>query len=97
MKEINKMIVFGMCVDNSEERFKELIGPSFDEFNTFYWALRNSSIDPNDIEGIQCRRCGPSFQFTIFATEDAKKRVTGSGFNVRNRGISIHIPITKGV
>lgn len=97
MKELNKLAVFGMCVDNSEERFKELIGPSFDEFNSFYWALRDSSIDINDIEDIQCRKAGPSFQFTIFATEEAKKRMTGTGFSKQNQGITIHIPITKGV
>lgn len=97
MIELNKLAVFGMCVDNSEERFKELIGPAFDEFNAFYGALQKSSIDPKDIEGIRCVKTGPSFQFTIYATKEAMLRIAETGSECTKTGVTVHIPITKGV
>lgn len=89
MERLNKLMVFDMCVDGSrdgaKERFKDLIGPMFKEFNSFYSALRNASVCPSDIDVITYKQLGQNVTFSIHATNDPT-----------DHGIIIHIPITKG-
>lgn len=89
MERLNKLTVFDMCVDGSrdgaKERFKDLIGPMFKEFNSFYRALRTASVQPSDIDVITYQQMGQMLQFTIHATNDPQ-----------DHGITVHIPITKG-
>ena len=98
MERLNKLTVFDMCVKGSgegaRERFKDLIGPLFGELNSFYDALRNTSVQATDIDVITYRRIGSMVEFTMYASGESRSRDQGTASS--GESVTVHIPIPKG-
>lgn len=91
MDDLKKTTVFDECVAGSMERFKELIGPLFTEFSSFYWALQHSNIEADDIGSIEYKNMGATAKFTINASDELIKKD-----ELLKNAVAINIPVQGG-